>query len=124
MSAREGIPMPEMSFGRRRALSTVAAAALLPRVAGGAERLRILRLADAQIGQADPHKAVDFPAAILMFNLYDFLVRPLPKGELAPSLAESWTISLPGTEYTFRIRDGVTFHDASPLSANDVVFSA
>lgn len=85
---------------------------------------RTLRLADANIGRADPHIPVDFPGSILMFNLYDFLVRPVGGGGMEPSVAESWDISEDGRTYTFHIRPGITFHDGSPLTAEDVVFSA
>ncbi len=37
-----------------------------------------------------------------------------------PALAESWSVSRDGRTYTFRIRDGVRFHDGSPLAARDV----
>ena len=42
---------------------------------------------------------------------------------IAPSIAESWEISPDGTVYTFAIRQGVTFHDGSPMTMDDVVFS-
>jgi peptide/nickel transport system substrate-binding protein len=42
---------------------------------------------------------------------------------VAPSLAERWEISPDGTIYTFTIRQGVTFHDGSPMTIEDVVFS-
>ena len=42
---------------------------------------------------------------------------------IAPSIAESWEISPDGTLYTFVIRQGVTFHDGSPMTMEDVVFS-
>lgn len=41
----------------------------------------------------------------------------------APSIAESWEISPDGTVYTFAIRQGVKFHDGSPMTMDDVVFS-
>jgi peptide/nickel transport system substrate-binding protein len=40
-----------------------------------------------------------------------------------PVLAESWEVNADGTEWTFRVRQGVTFHDGSPLTAEDVVYS-
>ena len=40
-----------------------------------------------------------------------------------PVLAESWEVHADGTEWTFRVRQGVTFHDGSPLTAEDVVYS-
>ncbi|MCI0633641.1 MAG: ABC transporter substrate-binding protein [Actinobacteria bacterium] len=41
---------------------------------------------------------------------------------LQPALAESWEVVDP-THYLFTLRDGVTFHDGSPLTADDVVFT-
>jgi peptide/nickel transport system substrate-binding protein len=42
---------------------------------------------------------------------------------VSPSIAESWEISDDGTVYTFAIRQGVMFHDGSPMTIDDVVFS-
>ena len=42
-------------------------------------------------------------------------------GEIEPALAESWTASEDGLTYTFKLRQGVTFHDGTPLDANAVV---
>ena len=41
--------------------------------------------------------------------------------ELQPRLAESWEPNADGSVWTFAIRQGVTFHDGTPLTANDVV---
>jgi peptide/nickel transport system substrate-binding protein len=38
-------------------------------------------------------------------------------------LAEDWTVSDDGTEYTFKLREGVTFHNGDPFTAEDVVFT-
>jgi peptide/nickel transport system substrate-binding protein len=38
-------------------------------------------------------------------------------------LAEDWTVSDDGTEYTFKLREGVTFHSGDPFTAEDVVFT-
>ena len=56
-------------------------------------------------------------------NMYDNLTRIKPDLTIEPSLAESWDISEDGTVYTFHIRQGVTFHDGSPLTADDVAFT-
>ena len=56
-------------------------------------------------------------------HIYDTLTRILPDLTVEPSLAESWEISEDGTVYTFHIRQGVTFHDGTPLTADDVAFS-
>jgi peptide/nickel transport system substrate-binding protein len=40
-----------------------------------------------------------------------------------PLLATSWSISPDGKEYTFKLRDGVRWHDGKPFTAADVAFS-
>ena len=43
--------------------------------------------------------------------------------EIVPCLAENWEISEDGTEYTFHLKEGVTFHNGSAFTASDVKFS-
>ena len=52
--------------------------------------------------------------------LYEGLVKISPKGEILPSLAESWEISEDGKEYTFHLRKGVLFSDGEKFDANAV----
>ncbi|MBN2472005.1 MAG: ABC transporter substrate-binding protein, partial [Anaerolineae bacterium] len=61
----------------------------------------------------------------VFFNnqVYDYLVDVLPDGNLAPSLAADWSISEDGLTYTFMLVEEVTFHDGSPFTAADVVFT-
>ena len=40
-----------------------------------------------------------------------------------PGLAESWTVSEDNLTYTFKIREGVTFHNGRELTADDVLFT-
>jgi peptide/nickel transport system substrate-binding protein len=42
---------------------------------------------------------------------------------MRPALAESWTVSPDQLVWTFRLRRGVTFHDGSPFTSADVVYS-
>ena len=42
---------------------------------------------------------------------------------LHPELAEEWSVNGNATEYTFKLRKGVTFHDGSAFSADDVIWS-
>ena len=51
------------------------------------------------------------------------LVRPGLDGKPAPDLALSWTANATATEWTFKLRDGVTFHNGKPFTAADAVYS-
>src|SRR5216683_4422983 len=59
----------------------------------------------------------------VLYALHDALVRPLPGQKMGNSLAESWTESLDGLTYEFRLRRGLTFHNGDPVTAEDVKFS-
>jgi len=54
------------------------------------------------------------------FALYDALITNDPEGNYVPQLAESWEFSEDGTEVTFKIRSGLTFHSGRPLNAQAI----
>src|SRR5881409_669947 len=60
---------------------------------------------------------------MFLYALDDALVKPMPGNPMAPSLAESWTVSPDGLSYEFALRKGVKFHNGDPLTAEDVKFS-
>ena len=60
---------------------------------------------------------------MMLYALHDALVKPMPGHPLAPSLAESWSLSKDGLAYEFVLRKGVKFHNGDPVSAEDVKFS-
>jgi len=72
----------------------------------------------------DPHAVTAVNDFRILMNLYDGLVR-YKDGTLEPEpgLAESWDISDDGLTYTFKLREGVTFHDGSSLDAEAVKFN-
>jgi len=59
----------------------------------------------------------------LMSNVYEPLVRVTPDQKLIPGAAESWEISPDGKEYTFHLYKNATFHDGSPVTAEDAQFT-
>ncbi|MGN0293246.1 MAG: ABC transporter substrate-binding protein, partial [Lachnospiraceae bacterium] len=70
----------------------------------------------------------DFSTTIehtILTQLYDPLMYMNPDGahEPEPRIAESYTVSDDGKDYTFKLRDDVTFHDGSAVTAEDVKFS-
>jgi peptide/nickel transport system substrate-binding protein len=73
--------------------------------------------------QLDPHKTTAYPSFQVLENVYDTLVQPNVDLEFEPALAESWEVSDDGLVWTFHLREGVEFHDGSPFTADDVVFS-
>ena len=56
-------------------------------------------------------------------NVFEGLTRFGPDGAILPALAESWEAAPDGLSWVFHLRDGVTFHDGTPFTAEDVVFS-
>jgi peptide/nickel transport system substrate-binding protein len=57
------------------------------------------------------------------YALHDALIKPMPGNLLAPSLAESWTVSPDQLTYEFKLREGPKFHNGDPFTAEDVKFS-
>lgn len=65
----------------------------------------------------DPHNLGDMPQTYVARQYLDSLVSERPDGSVVPWLAESWTVSPDGLVYTFKIKQGVKFHDGEPLDA-------
>lgn len=63
-------------------------------------------------------------SAAVLIHMYDTLVaRSLPDGlrTIIPALSTGWDVAPDNLTYTFRLREGVTFHDGAPFTADDVV---
>jgi peptide/nickel transport system substrate-binding protein len=61
-------------------------------------------------------------AGLVTIQLFDALMEiDNATGEIEPALATEWTVSEDGTVYDFTLRAGVTFHDGSEFTADDVV---
>ena len=60
---------------------------------------------------------------MVLYALHDALVKPMPGNAMAPSLAESWSVSKDGLVYEFVLRPGAKFHNGDPVTADDVKFS-
>lgn len=73
--------------------------------------------------QLDPHVTSSYFSFQVLENVYDTLVEPDEDLAMQPALAESWETSDDGLTWTFTLREGVTFHDGSDFTADDVVYS-
>ncbi|HET9013999.1 MAG TPA: ABC transporter substrate-binding protein, partial [Thermomicrobiaceae bacterium] len=71
----------------------------------------------------DPHIAYGASSASLQGNIYDTLIQYDQQGQLVPSLAASWEIQNSAKTYVFQLQNGVTFHDGTPMTADDVVYT-
>src|SRR5262245_38331935 len=60
---------------------------------------------------------------MILYALHDALVKPMPGNPMAPSLAESWSLSKDGLIYEFVLRQEAKFHNGDPITAEDVKFS-
>ena len=72
----------------------------------------------------DTHNNLNDNGMRINMSVYDPLVRMDNETyEIKPCLAESWTISEDGKEYTFKIKSGIKFSDGTDMTIDDVVFS-
>ena len=71
----------------------------------------------------DPHKTSTVYEAHLLRDLFLGLTIQNAKADLEPGAAESWTISPDGKVYTFKLRQGATWSNGDPVTADDFVYS-
>ncbi len=109
----------------RRAVLAGASALCLPAGAvRAASRIRFVTANNNPYDTLDPHAVLDIGRIAIRLNLYDALLRWVDNPpRLIPWVADKWTISPDALHYTFTLRPGLKFHDGTPLTADDVVFS-
>ncbi len=96
---------------------------LLTFLASGASAETLLRIGGR--GDAltlDPYAQAEGPTFNLLNQIYETLVAFDADLQLEAALATSWEVAEP-TRWRFHLREGVSFHDGTPLTADDVVFS-
>ena len=89
--------------------------------AAGAQELRIGLAAEPT--SIDPHYHNLTPNNGFSRNVFDGLINPDDKQRLQPGLAVSWK-PIDDTTWEFKLQKGVRFHDGSPFTADDVLFTA
>jgi peptide/nickel transport system substrate-binding protein len=81
--------------------------------------LRIASIAPAN--PLDPVAMIDLASYAIVAQSYEFLTYSLGNLQLTEGLAEKWTPNADGSEWTFKIRQGVKWQDGSPLTTDDII---
>lgn len=119
-----------MKFGKKLAVLLMVAVMLLSLCACGgggndantvSEELIVLTGSDAST--FDPHFCTDSATEIFNKNMYNNLVRFNADMEIIADLAESWEVSDDALTWTFKLREGVKFHDGTDFNAEAVKVS-
>lgn len=87
------------------------------------EKKEIKTTMSMDIDSLNPYKMVSSGTEKIMLNVFEGLLMPNTKGELIPAIAEEYSVSEDGLYYTFKIREGIKFHNGNPLDVKDVEFS-
>jgi peptide/nickel transport system substrate-binding protein len=121
--------MSTFSVSRRLLLQGAAAVAALsaaPRAGWAQSGKRLIVAADSEPKNLNPA----IVASNGVFYVASKVIEPLAdasfdgKDGLSPRLATAWEGSADGLSVTFKLREGVTWHDGKPFTADDVAFSA
>lgn len=86
-------------------------------------RLRIAHVGGGDAETFDPARGSNFIDASRYYNVYDPLTRVNSDFTTAPGLALEWTPNTDSTEWTVQLRPDVTWHDGSPFTAKDVIYT-
>ena len=104
-------------------LSALLAAAVMAAALAGPAPAQTLRwAAQNDILTLDPHSQNHATTNAILMHAYEGLTRYSATYEVEPALATKWTFVSP-TQVRFELRKGVKFHDGTPFTADDVVFS-
>ena len=71
----------------------------------------------------DPALARETTSGFFVGNVFSGLVSFGADFVIEPDLASGWEVDETGTVYTFTLRDGITFHDGRPITADDFIYS-
>ncbi len=113
-------------LSRRAVLAALASPAILslPARAQGVARAQTLRVVPETLTTVlDPHFTTSFTTRDFAYLVFDTLFAVNDRWEPTPQMVERWERSPDGATWTFTLRDGLAFHDGSPVTAEDCVAS-
>jgi len=106
---------------RRFLLASAAAIAALVSVPLSAQTLKVVMHSDLKV--LDPIWSGAYIVRNHGYMVYDTLFAMDEKFQIKPQMVESWTTSDDGKTWTFKLRDGLEWHDGTPVTAEDCVAS-
>src|SRR5262245_6008663 len=98
------------------AFTTLVAASIV-----SAQTLRVVMHSDVKA--LDPIWSGAYITRNHAYMIYDVLFALDEKLQVKPQMVESWTTSADGLTWTFKLRDGLSWHDGAPVTAEDCVAS-
>ena len=101
---------------------TVSGLVIAATLAGGASAEVLRWSSQGDIVTFDPYAHTESFTSSVLHHVYEPLVRRAKSLEIEPALATEWEVVEP-TRWRFTLRDGVTFHNGNPFTADDVVAS-
>lgn len=110
----------KLNFKKNRLSALVGLGLFAAISVASAQTVRIANQGDAL--SMDPHSLNESLQLSVTLNVYDALTERNKDLSLAPSLATSWKQTAPDV-WRFELRKGVKFHDGTPFTADDVLFS-
>ena len=105
-----------------RTLGLVASLAIFP-LAGAAAQTVLKTVPEGDLKVLDPIVTTASISQAHALSVFDVLFALDDKYRPQPQMVDTWTVSPDGLVYTFRLRDGLTFHDGDPVKASDAVAS-
>ncbi|MCY4465610.1 MAG: ABC transporter substrate-binding protein [Chloroflexi bacterium] len=105
------------------ATSAVGSIALGPLGAIARANDNTLRFAWLPPAILDPRSASGDSEIALLNAVYDYLIETDAAANLVPRLAKSWEVSDDGLQYTLRLQENAAWHDGSPVTADDVLWT-
>ena len=109
-----------MTLKKNLIMLGVAGAIALPALTVQAQELRVGFSADALV--LDPANHRNRATETIIRNMHDGLLTRDSNMNVLPELAESWT-QIDATTYEFKLRAGVTFHDGTAMTSEDIKFT-
>ncbi len=103
--------------------TTLASFESFPPAPYGIPRDRAFTMPLGEPSSLDPAIIRETISHLFVSNLFSGLVRLGEELDVQPDLAEKWEVDDTGLIYTFTLRDGVTFHDGRPITADDFKYS-